>query len=153
MAGHGSQIFSGGNSGGETPGPIPNPEAKPTSADGTALERVWESRTPPLSHLSGGGVRTTRFTHPLHSFHTPQKTTPLTSHHASLHWRSLLLDSADGMLRSASVQSRGHLLVQEYWRHPQLSELIYLRREVVVWSKSKLRTVSRRFLTVLAATI
>ena len=37
----------GGHSGGETPGPIPNPEAKPSSADGTALDRVWESRTPP----------------------------------------------------------------------------------------------------------
>src|SRR3954452_20191665 len=31
----------------ETPGPIPNPEAKPVSADGTALGRVWESRTSP----------------------------------------------------------------------------------------------------------
>src|SRR4051812_6889420 len=31
----------------ETPGPIPNPEVKPTSADGTAPETVWESRTPP----------------------------------------------------------------------------------------------------------
>ena len=37
----------GGHSGGETPGHIPNPEAKPTSADGTASERGWESRTPP----------------------------------------------------------------------------------------------------------
>src|SRR5665647_479050 len=37
----------GGHSGGETPGPIPNPEAKPSSADGTAPARVWESRTPP----------------------------------------------------------------------------------------------------------
>ena len=37
----------GGHSGRETPGPIPNPEAKPASADGTALARVWESRTPP----------------------------------------------------------------------------------------------------------
>src|ERR1019366_3755617 len=37
----------GGHSEGETPGPIPNPEAKPFSADGTALVTVWESRTPP----------------------------------------------------------------------------------------------------------
>ncbi len=37
----------GGHSEGETPGPIPNPEAKPSSADGTAPARVWESRTPP----------------------------------------------------------------------------------------------------------
>src|SRR6266545_1404410 len=37
----------GGHSGGETPGHIPNPEAKPSSADGTAPARVWESRTPP----------------------------------------------------------------------------------------------------------
>ena len=34
----------------ETPGPIPNPEAKPYSADGTALVTVWESRTPPDKH-------------------------------------------------------------------------------------------------------
>ena len=31
----------------ESPGPIPNPEVKPFSADGTAPERLWESRTPP----------------------------------------------------------------------------------------------------------
>jgi hypothetical protein len=37
----------GGHSGRETPGPIPNPEVKPASADGTATERLWESRTPP----------------------------------------------------------------------------------------------------------
>ena len=37
----------GGYGGGETPGPIPNPEVKPFSADGTAWETVWESRTPP----------------------------------------------------------------------------------------------------------
>ena len=37
----------GGHSVGETPGPIPNPEAKAHSADGTALGRVWESRSPP----------------------------------------------------------------------------------------------------------
>ena len=37
----------GGVGGGGTPGPIPNPEAKPSSADGTALARVWESRSPP----------------------------------------------------------------------------------------------------------
>lgn len=41
-------LFCGGYSGGETPGSIPNPEAKASSADGTALGRVWESRTPPL---------------------------------------------------------------------------------------------------------
>ena len=37
----------GGFGEGETPGPIPNPEVKPFSADGTARETVWESRTPP----------------------------------------------------------------------------------------------------------
>ena len=37
----------GGFGEGETPGPIPNPVVKPFSADGTALETVWESRTPP----------------------------------------------------------------------------------------------------------
>ena len=48
----------GGFSVGETPGPIPNPEAKPFSADGTALGRVWESRTPPaFNHLREPGFR------------------------------------------------------------------------------------------------
>jgi hypothetical protein len=46
LDGHGKQSY-GGHSVGETPGPIPNPEAKTHSADGTAPERVWESRTPP----------------------------------------------------------------------------------------------------------
>ena len=41
----------GGCGGGGTPGPIPNPEAKPSSADGTALVRVWESRSPPTSNV------------------------------------------------------------------------------------------------------
>ena len=44
----------GGYSGRETPGLIPNPEAKLASADGTALGRVWESRTPPDSTFSRG---------------------------------------------------------------------------------------------------
>ena len=44
----------GGHSEGETPGPIPNPEAKPLSADGTARETVWESRTPPDNHSHKG---------------------------------------------------------------------------------------------------
>src|SRR5215207_11314911 len=43
---HGYQSY-GGHSDRETPGPIPNPEVKPASADGTAPERWWESRTPP----------------------------------------------------------------------------------------------------------
>src|SRR5262249_1170846 len=53
----------GGHSGGETPGPIPNPEAKPSSADGTAPARVWESRTPPTTtppHTTNKGAPTTR---------------------------------------------------------------------------------------------
>ena len=37
----------GGESGSVTPGPIPNPVVTASSADGTALERVWESRSLP----------------------------------------------------------------------------------------------------------
>ena len=53
---------SGGNGGGETPLPIPNREVKPSSADGTARETVWESRTPPgvlrrALRVSGGPFR------------------------------------------------------------------------------------------------
>ena len=34
---------------GETPVPIPNTMVKPQTADGTALETVWESRWPPAT--------------------------------------------------------------------------------------------------------
>ena len=37
--------FSAGHREGETPLPIPNREAKPFIADGTASERLWESRS------------------------------------------------------------------------------------------------------------
>ena len=46
----------GGHSGRETPGPIPNPEVKPASANGTAPDRMWESRTPPNILLSMGVI-------------------------------------------------------------------------------------------------
>ena len=42
----------GGHSTGETPSNIPNLEAKPGSANGTATDRLWESRTPPQHTLS-----------------------------------------------------------------------------------------------------
>ena len=48
----------GGHSERETPGPIPNPEVKPFSADGTATERLWESRTPPDKQLGRGHLVT-----------------------------------------------------------------------------------------------
>src|SRR3954462_14135007 len=41
------QQISGDNSGGETPDPIPNSEVKPSRADGTAGETLWESRMLP----------------------------------------------------------------------------------------------------------
>jgi hypothetical protein len=42
-------IFFGGHSEGDPPVPIPNTEVKPLSADGTAWETMWESRSPPNS--------------------------------------------------------------------------------------------------------
>ena len=48
-----TQIFIAlfrGHSGEGTPGPIPNPEVKLSSADGTARETVWESRSPRNTH-------------------------------------------------------------------------------------------------------
>src|SRR5687767_13129428 len=48
----------GGHGERETPGNIPNPEAKPLSADGTALETGWESRTPPdITSTKGPSIR------------------------------------------------------------------------------------------------
>src|SRR4029077_18498340 len=43
----------GGHGGGGTPGPIPNPEVKPSSADGTARETEWESRSLPRHRGTG----------------------------------------------------------------------------------------------------
>ena len=51
-----SQV-SGDHSEGEPPGPIPNPEVKPFSADGTALETGWESRSSPGFFKEGVVVR------------------------------------------------------------------------------------------------
>ena len=45
-----SRTISGGFGVGETPLPIPNRAVKPHSADGTWLERAWESRSPPVLH-------------------------------------------------------------------------------------------------------
>ena len=56
----------GGHSVGETPGPIPNPEAKTHSADGTAFERMWESRTPPDNTKNRSRPHTTRCGASLH---------------------------------------------------------------------------------------
>ena len=39
--------FPGGNSDGATPVPIPNTVVKPVNVDGTAPEKVWESRKLP----------------------------------------------------------------------------------------------------------
>ncbi len=54
---------SGGYGEGETPLPFPNRAVKPLSADGTWLERAWESRSPPVylqrkvARLSGRAAR------------------------------------------------------------------------------------------------
>src|SRR3954463_5255318 len=60
----------GGHSERETPGHIPNPEAKTLSADGTARETSWESRTPPDFFNTGGGHPHPRATSPFFYFHT-----------------------------------------------------------------------------------
>ena len=41
-------MLFGGHSESVTPVPIPNTEVKPLSADGTAREAWWESRSPPI---------------------------------------------------------------------------------------------------------
>src|SRR5215204_7157200 len=51
-------LFSkGDDSGGDTPLPIPNREVKPASADGTAEETPWESRSSPISHSAAHSFR------------------------------------------------------------------------------------------------
>jgi hypothetical protein len=44
-----SSQFAGDERDRATPVPIPNTVVKPVSADGTALDRGWESRPPPAS--------------------------------------------------------------------------------------------------------
>ena len=75
----------GGHSTGETPSTIPNLEAKPGSANGTATDRLWESRTPPQHNKTGRG---TAPTHGVPSLSIP--TPPTTSHQAK---RRLVLGS------------------------------------------------------------
>src|SRR4028118_1723777 len=49
-------LIKGDDSGGDTPLPIPNREVKPASADGTARETLWESRSLPIFLLAGQPV-------------------------------------------------------------------------------------------------
>ena len=46
----------GDDGGGDTPLPIPNREVKPASADGTAGETPWESRSSPIFCCPSNGV-------------------------------------------------------------------------------------------------
>ena len=59
---------------GKRPASIPNLEAKPGSANGTATDRLWESRTPPQHNKTDRDGTATRRAVPLHS------NTPTTSH-------------------------------------------------------------------------
>src|SRR5215217_5598188 len=43
-----THLRKGDDGGGDTPLPIPNREVKPASADGTARETSWESRSSPI---------------------------------------------------------------------------------------------------------
>jgi hypothetical protein len=53
-----SLLFLGDSSEGVTPVPIPNTEVKPLSADGTAWETRWESRS--LPGLTKASIRENR---------------------------------------------------------------------------------------------
>ena len=67
----------GGHSTGETPSTIPNLEAKPGSANGTATDRLWESRTPPQHNKTRG----TAPPHGVPSLSIPTPTTPQAHRH------------------------------------------------------------------------
>src|SRR3954468_23609673 len=108
----------GGHSGGETPGPIPNPEVKPSSADGTAPETVWESRTPPNTNIYREEEKNPpkgRGTSPLPFFHAQQQL-PRGGHRAEGTRRAdLLADRArpdhlhgrrQGAVRHAGIHGR-----------------------------------------------
>ena len=51
--------YAGGNRGGAPPDPISNSEVKPSSADGTARETVWKSRSlpAPLTEAASNTMR------------------------------------------------------------------------------------------------
>lgn len=78
-----SDHFCGGHSSGETPGNIPNPEAKPTNANGTAPDRVWESRTPPQQHFNAEAVKTQKGFHGLTCVCWQSQTVPANCRHNS----------------------------------------------------------------------
>ena len=52
----GPPAFPGGNRRGVTPVPMPNTAVKPSTADGTARETVWESRSLPGFFFNARGV-------------------------------------------------------------------------------------------------
>jgi hypothetical protein len=49
-------FWKGDDGGGDTPLPIPNREVKPASADGTAGETPWESRSSPIFCCPRNGI-------------------------------------------------------------------------------------------------
>ena len=84
----------GGHSTGETPSNIPNLEAKPGNANGTAIDRSWESRTPPQHNHT----KTTRPPPPLPARrpgwgapaypHTPTRAPTPHAHQSTQHQRA-----------------------------------------------------------------
>ena len=93
----------GGHSVEETPGSIPNPEAKLDRADGTALGRVWESRSPPdIFHRewwSAGTPQGVRLHHSLLS--CPKQDAPVRDR-APLRWSE---DDEEGPAGARSVMA------------------------------------------------
>ena len=114
-----SDHICGGHSSGETPGNIPNPEAKPTNANGTAPDRVWESRTPPQHNSNKpplGPPLQEGVYHCAQTQNTKRKTE--NSMHAHSKFNILTHESLSPFPNCSSVKARQHAAAGE-WTHAQ----------------------------------
>ena len=117
--------FCGGHGPGETPGPFPNPEAKAWHGDGTALERVWESSTPPHSHV-GGSRRASAPGTPIFCFLPDFSGTSRTSRQrlsgsSKVFFRGLRPSRSSGPPGRASMTSRRVLLLSGAYRRTRVA--------------------------------
>ena len=117
--------FCGGHGPGETPGPFPNPEAKAWHGDGTALERVWESSTPPHSFVGGSrraSAPGTPFFVFLPDFSGPSRTSrQRLSGSSKVFFRGLRPSRSSGPPGRASMTPRRVLLLSGAYRRTRVA--------------------------------
>ena len=126
----------GGHSTGETPSNISNLEAKPGSANGTATDRLWESRTPPqhtsgkrpgtqrflaapLSHTQNPRSRSTYTQNPTQRTHPSQRQIPIEYEPHQAAWTNNCINKASTTCHNPSTPSLNPPAYHSTRPHPQ----------------------------------